>query len=201
MNADVHGGKTMAGKMENGGGRRMSRWRMAAWAAAALFLLANWVAMQFTDEVNWTVGDFVFAGALMFGALGAYEVAVRMTGNAAYRTGVGVAIVAAFLLVWINAAVGITDSAADGMYIVVLAIGIVGALVARFRPDGMARAMLATALATASVGVIALIAGIVPAYNSAFEILGLNGFFVVLWVGSAMLFREAARGGPERGAV
>jgi hypothetical protein len=191
----------MAGNAENGSGRRMIRWRIAAWATAALFLLANLVAMQFTDEVNWSMGDFVFAGALMFGALGAYEVAARMTGNTAYRAGVGVAVVAAFLLVWINAAVGITDSYADGIYLVVLAIGIVGAFVARFRPAGMARAMLAAALATASVGMIALIAGIVPAYNSAFEILGLNGFFVTLFVGSAWLFRRAAHGRPERGAV
>lgn len=191
----------MEGYSENVGVRRMSRWRFAAWVAAALVLLASFVAMQFTDEVNWSVGDFVFAGVLLFGSLGAYEIAARMTGDTAYRAGIGVAIGAAFLLVWINAAVGITDSNADGMYIVVIAIGVVGALVARFRPDGMARAMLATAIATAAVGVIALTAGMIPTYNSAFEILGLNGFFVVLWVGSALLFREAARGESERDAV
>lgn len=108
---------------------------------------------------------------------------------------------AAFLLVWINGAVGITDSAADGLYIVALLVGIIGAFVALFRPAGMARAMLVTTLAAASVGMIALIAGIVPAYNSAFEILGLTGFFVALVAGSAFLFREAARGESEQGAV
>jgi len=61
----------------------------------------------------------------------------------------------------------------------------------------MARAMLATTLAHASVGLIALIAGIVPPHNSAFEILGLTAFFVVLFGGSALLFREAARGGAN----
>jgi hypothetical protein len=161
-------------------------------------LLLPLLAMQVTGEVNWTGSDFVFAGALMFGALGAYEVAVRMTGNRAYRAGAGLAIVTAFLLVWINAAVGITDSDADGMYLVVLALALVGALVARFRPAGMARAMMAAALATLSVGVVALVAGVVPAYNSAFEILGLSTFFAVLWGGSALLFREAARGETEQ---
>lgn len=185
----------MEGNAQNGGGRHGSRWRIAAWSAAALVLLIPLVA-----GAPWTVSDFVFAGVLLFGSLGAYELAARMTGNTAYRAGAGVAIAAAFLLVWINAAVGITDSDADAMYLVVLAIGIVGAFVARLRPDGMARAMLATALATASVGVIALIAGIVPAYNSAFEILGLTGFFVALFVGSALLFRQAAREQPPAGA-
>jgi len=65
MNTDMLGGKTMAGNTENGGGRRGSRWRIAAWAAAALLLLLPLVAMQFTDEVVWDVADFAFAGALL----------------------------------------------------------------------------------------------------------------------------------------
>ena len=191
----------MTASTEKARGRRGGRFRVVAWVAAALVLLTNLVIMQFTDEPGWSLGDFVFAGGLMFGALGTYEVAARMTGNTAYRAAVGVALAAAFVLVWINGAVGITDSEADEMYLAVLAIGIVGALVARFRPAGMARAMFAAALATASIGVIALIAGIVPAHNSAFEILGLNGFFVTLWIGSALLFREAARERTKRSAA
>lgn len=191
----------MTENMENDGVRRMSRWRIAAWAAAALFLLANFVAMQFTDEVDWSASDFVFAGVLLFVPLGIYEFVARKTSDTAYRTGVGMALVAGLLLLWVSGAVGITDSEADLLYFLALVVGLVGAFVARFRPDGMARAMFVTALALASAGVIALVAGMVPAYNSAFEILGITGFFVVLFVGSALLFREAARGGTERGAA
>lgn len=191
----------MAGNAENGGGRRGSRWRMAAWAVAALILLLPLVVMQFSDNVNWTASDFVFAGVLLFGSLGIYELVARKTEDTLYRYAVGVAVAAAFLLIWVNGAVGITDSDADGMYLGVLAVGFIGALLARFRPQGMALAMFATALALVSVSVIALVAGIVPAYNSAFEILGITGFYITLFVGSALLFREAARGGPERGAV
>ena len=144
--------------------------------------------------MNWTVSDFVFAGALVFGALGAYQLAVRKTRSTAYRAAVGVALVAAVLLLWANGAVGITDSAADATYYAVPAVGIIGALVARFRPRGMALAMYATALAQASIGVIALAAGMVPAYNSAFEILGITGFFAALFLTSALLFREATHG-------
>jgi hypothetical protein len=144
--------------------------------------------------VNWTVSDFVFAGALVFGALGAYQLTVRRTRSTAYRAAVGVALAAAVLLLWANGAVGITDSAADATYPVVPVVGIIGALVARFRAYGMALAMYATALAQALIGVIALAAGMVPAYNSACEILGITGFFAALFVTSALLFREATRG-------
>lgn len=184
---------------EHGDGRN---WRIAAWAAAGLLLLAPLVAMQFTDDVNWTVADFVFAAVLLFGTLGIYELAVRKTGSTAYRAGAGVALAGGFLLVWINGAVGITDSAADVLFLLLVpAVGLVGALVARFRPRGMAVAMFAAAGTVVLIAGIALVAGIVPAFNSAFEILGLAAFFVVLFVGSALLFREAARGETDGGAA
>ena len=54
-------------------------------------------------------------------------------------------------------------------------------------PDGMPSALFATALAQASFAVIALIARLYQyPGGSAVEILGLNGFFVVLFVGSAL---------------
>lgn len=191
----------MAEHVKNGGGRRMSRWRIAAWIAAGFILLLPLIAMQFTVEVNWTVGDFVFAGVLLFGALSTYEIAARTAVSTVYRAAVGVALTGTFLLIWVNAAVGLTDSVADGLYLGVVAVGIIGAFVARFQPVGMARALFAMALAQASVGVIALLVGLVPAHNSAVEILGITGFFVAIFVGSALLFREAARGKPERDTV
>jgi hypothetical protein len=72
------------------------------------------------------------------------------------------------------------------MYGGVLAVGIIGAVIARFQPHGMARALVATALAQVSVAVIALIGGLGYA-------LVLTGFFVALWLTSAGLFRRAAR--------
>jgi hypothetical protein len=155
--------------------------------------------MQFTDEVNWSVGDFVFAGILLFGSLGAYEITTRRSHSTMYRGGVGTAITAAFLLTWINAAVGITDSAADLAYLAVPAVGIIGAFIARFQPEGMARALLATALVQVLVGMIALIAGMVPAHNSTVEILGVTGFFAALFASSAWLFWQSATGGANHG--
>jgi hypothetical protein len=177
---------------------------VAAWAAAALVLLLPLVAMQFTDGVNWDVADFVIAGALLVGVGVPYELAVRKTGDTAYRAAVGVALAAAFLLVWVNGAVGIIGSEANDanlMYYGVLAVGVIGAFVARFRPGGMARALVATALAQASVAVIALVYGLGGPASGPAEILILNGCFVALFAGSAWLFRRAARGRPEQGAV
>jgi len=80
------------------------------------------------------------------------------------------------------------------MYGGVLAVGIIGAIIARFQPRGMARALFATALAQALVAVIALIAGLGstgPTWPA--DILILTGFFTALWLISAWLFRKAAR--------
>ena len=199
------GAKAIAGHGESGVGRRGNRSRIAGWSAATLLLLLPLVAMQFTDEVVWDVADFAVAGALLVGAGVTLELAARRTGNGAYRAAVGVALGAAVILVWVNGAVGVIGSESNDanlMYGGVLAVGVIGALIARFRPHGMARALLATALAQALVAVIALIAGLGstgPIWPR--DILMLTGFFVALWLGSASLFQKAARGEAERGAA
>ncbi|HZI20844.1 MAG TPA: hypothetical protein VEY09_19920 [Pyrinomonadaceae bacterium] len=121
-----------------------------------------------------------------------------------YTYAVGVALAAALMLIWLSLGVGIIGADGDPanmMYFGVLAVGGIGALVARFRPGGMARAMLAMALAQALIGVIAIAGGLGRPYSGALELLGLNGFFVALFVGSAWLFRRAARGRTEQGAL
>jgi hypothetical protein len=187
----------MAGNAGNGGGRRGRFWRIAPWVIAATMLLLPLVAMRFTDEVAWDGADFAVLGAMLLGACGAHELAARRTGDVAYRAAVGVAVAAAFVLVWLNLAVGIIgseDNPANLMHGGVLAVGTLSALIVRFRPRGMARVLTATALAQASVGVIALVAGwgSTGASRPAAIVL-LTGFFAALWLASAWLFRKAAR--------
>lgn len=115
----------------------------------------------------------------------------------AYRSAIGLALAAACILVWLSLGVGIIGADGDPanlMYLAVLAIGIVGAIVARFQPMGMARALLAMALAQGCVAAIAVIAGLGLPWSGPAEILLLNGFFVAMFAGSAWLFRRAARG-------
>ena len=123
-----------------------------------------------------------------------------MLNRNAYLFAVGVALAAALILVWSSLGVGIIGKDGDPanlMYFGVLAVGIIGALVARLQPDGMARALVATALAQALVAAIALIARLGLPWSGPAEILALNGFFIALFAGSAWLFRRAARGRPE----
>ena len=98
---------------------------------------------------------------------------------------------------WVIGAVGLIGVEGDPFDLIyggVLAVGVIGALIAGFRPQGMARAMFVTALAQALVVVIALIAGKHHvAVSSVPEIVLSNGFFVALWLGSARLFRSAAQ--------
>jgi hypothetical protein len=168
----------------------------------AFILMLPLLAMQFTDEVVWNLVDFVVAGVLLFSAGLTYQLLARRTRNPAYRAGVGVAVIAALALVWMNLAVGLIgseDNPANLMYVGVLAVGMIGAFVARFQPRGMARALFAAALAQALVAVIALIGGLGSPWSGALEILALNAFFIALFAGSAWLFRRAAQARPRWG--
>lgn len=119
----------------------------------------------------------------------------------AYKLGLGAAGASAFILFWLAAGVGIIGADGDRanmMYLGVLAVGIIGALIARFRPLGMARTLVAMAAVHAVVGLIALVAQLGEPYSGPLEILGLTGFFIVLFTGSAWLFRQAALGRSEQ---
>jgi len=97
----------MAGKTESGSGRQENCRRNAVRGAAALLLFLPFAAMQFTEEVAWDLADFIIFGAMLVTAVGAYELVERMTGSFARRAAAGVAIAAAFFLVWLNLAVGL----------------------------------------------------------------------------------------------
>jgi hypothetical protein len=164
--------------------------------ATVVILMLPLLAMQFTDQVVWTIGDFVVAGVLLFGTGLMYELVARKVDNIAYRIAVGVAVVAALLLVWINLAVGIIgepDNPANVMYIGVLAVEVIGIIIARSQPKRMALALFATALAQTLVAALVLIFSLDSPMSGPLEILVLNGFFVVLFVVSALLFQYAVR--------
>lgn len=116
--------------------------------------------------------------------------------RAAYRSAVAVTLLAAFFLVWLSLGIGIIGKDGDPanlMYFGVLAVGIIGAIIARFRPHGMARALIVVALAQALVTAIALIARLGLPWSGPAEIVLLNGFFIALFAGSAWLFLRASK--------
>jgi hypothetical protein len=143
----------------------------------------------------WTLSDFVAAGVLLFGTGLAYELISRNGSAIEYRAAVGIACATALLLVWMNLAVGLIgseDNPANVMYGGVLAVGFLGAITARFQPRGMARTMVATAIAQSLVPMIAMTIWRPPIDSGLVQVLGVNAFFIVLWVASAILFRQAA---------
>jgi hypothetical protein len=174
-------------------GRRGFPWRIAAWGTAALLLLLPLVAMQFSDEVVWTGFDFAFAGAMIGGVGLLFEMTVRMARNNAYRSAIGFALAAAFLIVWANGAVGMIgneDNPYNLLFIAVIGLALIGAIAARFRPAGMALAMTAAAVAHGGVAIVGMFA---DARGGAVSLV-----FAGFWLLSAALFRKAAR---EQAAV
>ena len=180
------------------GGRAERLLRMAAWGGAATLFLAPVIAQQTWNEMAWGPEDFITWGVMLLVALGLFELTMRSSRNWSYRFGAAVATGAAFLLVWVNLAVGIIgseDNASNLMYGGVLAVGVIGAVLARFRPRGMAVTMAAMAVGTVLAGVVALVTGsgegTEPYWFRA--IVGSTLFWGTAWLVSAALFRNAAR--------
>lgn len=175
---------------------RRQMWYVALTAAAVL--LVPLVAMVFTNEVNWSLFDFVVMGGLLFGAGLTYVLVSRFVDHVGYRTAVGVAVVAGLLLIWVNLAVGVMGSAghpANLLYGGVLIVGIIGAVFARFQPRGMSHTLFATALAQMLVPVVALVFWR-PTLNEPPGTVGifmLNAFFAALFFVSGLLFRRAGQ--------
>jgi hypothetical protein len=171
------------------------RWRIALWGAAACVLLVPLVAMRFDTGVRWTGSDFAVMGAMLAAACGLVELGARMSRDRGYRAGVGLAVFAGVALVWVDLAVGIVGDTFDPANLVfagVLAVGAVGAMLSRLRPQGLARALVATATAQALAGAIAMfwLAGTRAEFRAiAVMSIGLGA----LWLASAWLVRKAAQ--------
>lgn len=145
----------------------------------------------------WDARDFAVFGAMTAAVGIAYALAASRTGNTAYRGGAAVALAAAFVLVWVNGAVGIIGNEsndANVMFVGVLGVGLAGSVIARFRPQGMARTLYAMAAVQVLVAAIALV-GKLGAAGPAWprDLLFATVFFSAMWLVAARLFLGAAR--------
>jgi len=71
-----------------------------------LVLLVPLIAMPLTDEVQWTVGDFVVMGCLLFGSGSLFIYLSRKVAKR-NRVYVGLCVTVLFLVLWTELAVGI----------------------------------------------------------------------------------------------
>lgn len=163
---------------------------------AMLLMIFPLIAKISFEGFEWSGFDFFAAWILFFSAGLTYRLVARKMKNVMYRAAVGLAVITGLFLIWSNLAVGLIgneDNPANGMYFGVIAIGFLGAIVVRFKPKGMMKVLLVLAVSHVLIAVIALVLrqDLAPE-SSLVEILSVNGFFLVLWTGSAMLFRNAA---------
>lgn len=182
-----------------GGGRRRSLWKGPALVTALLVSILL-LASHFVEGWHWPPGAFVVVGALIFTVGFAYELVTRKRDAIAYRAAVGIAFGAGFMLLWGNLVQMADVTPFAAMYFGVPMVGLIGAAVARLRPNGMAWALLVTALAQGLVLGIAVI--FLFHRNPQFTTwtppewrgFGGNAIFALLFAGSALLFRKAGQG-------
>lgn len=166
-------------------------WRAAVWGGAAALMLAPVVATRVSDEMAWDSADFILVAIMLAAAFGAWEIAMRKTKSWTFAAGAIVAAGAAALLFLVNGAVGFIgneDDPVNLLFFGVLTLALGGAIIVRFRPEGMARTMAVTA--GAQVVAAGLAVAIVPDVRG--FMLG-TAMFVPMWLASSWLFARAAR--------
>lgn len=170
-------------------GKTMLRVALGALAV----LMVPLVASQVVDGWHWGAGSFVFVYVLFFATGMAYAVIARKMDAWSYKAGVGLALVAGFALGWSNM-VQVADSGhpENLVYYSVLAVGVVGALLARLQARGLTYTLFAMAATLALIALI-LPSGAPP--DMAWRMAIGHGVYVVLFTTSGLMFRHASLAG------
>ena len=74
-----------------------------------IILLIPLIAMQFSNEVNWDITDFLVAGILLFGIGLSIDFVLRKVGNVKYRIIICLLLLLVFILIWAELSVGILE--------------------------------------------------------------------------------------------
>lgn len=170
--------------------------RVALWSLA--LLMAPLVASRVVEGWNWAPGSFVFVYVLFFATGMAYALIARKMSAWAYKAGVGVALVSGFVLGW-SAMVHMseTENPVNLVYFGVLAVGAIGAGLARLEARGMARALFAMAGALALAWVITQVLSVDTPAGPFWNIAVRHGGLVLVFAASGLLFRRAGMEGTK----
>ena len=146
--------------------------------------------------MNWDVLDILTFTTMVTVVVVVLHTVWRSARSRAYRAASAIAALSAFLLVWVNAAVGIIGNEEDEanlLFFGVLAVAVLGSLFARFRAKGMAVTLYATAGAQILVAVFAIAARL-GASSAEWPrgILIISAVFTAFWLFSGWLFKRAA---------
>lgn len=87
---------------------------IAIFSIPLMLLSIPFVAMRFTDEVNWSLFDFLIMAFLLFSAAFAVELVLRMEKRIKFRIMYSALILIVLFLIWAELAVGIFGTVFSG---------------------------------------------------------------------------------------
>lgn len=160
---------------------RKTAWRLLGWGTLALLL-----SVPAVFRWPWTGSDFVIMGILL-GSVGlGIEFLVRMSGNALVRLGAILVVLTAFLTIWVNLAVGMIgdDNPYNLLFLIPVAVGVVGVVAAKLEPRRSAVAAVVAAVLQVAIG----LGGYAQDPRGAV----LSACFCLFWLFAAALFRAGA---------
>ncbi len=166
--------------------------RRVALASFACWLVPL-LASRLVDGWNWPPGAFVITYLLFFSTGMAYALIARQNPSRAYKFAVGLSLAAGFVLAWATLVhLSETENRLNLVYFGVLAIAAAGAALARLQPQGMARALFATALSLAASWYLTQVLNTDSPAGPVWNLGVIHGGFVLLFTLAGLLFRQAA---------
>lgn len=82
--------------------------------AVPILLTIPLIAMQFTDEVNWSLSDFIIMGVLLLSTGLICELIIRSVQKSTYRIALCIAVLVMLFLIWAELAVGVFGTPFSG---------------------------------------------------------------------------------------
>jgi hypothetical protein len=160
---------------------------------ALALLMVPLVASRIVEGWNWGPGAFVFTYVLFFGTSLAFTLIARHCNAWAYKMAVGIALVSGFVLGWSTMVhMSETENPVNAVYFGVLAVGAIGAALARLEPRGMSRALFAMTAALAVAWFITqVLSSDVPA-GPVWNIGVAHGGLGLVFATAGLLFRRAS---------
>ena len=153
-------------------------------------LMVPIVASRVVEGWNWPPRAFVFVYVLFFLTGMAYALIERRMGAWSYKAAVGVALVTGFGLGW-STMVQTADSGHPERlwFLSVLVVGLIGVILSRLKPRGLAWTLFAMA---ATLAVIAVLLPSGAPHDMALRMAIGHAVSVALFTASGLLFRHAS---------
>ncbi len=174
----------------------LSEAAIAPAVGAFLIIMIPLIAMQFTNEVVWTMSDFIIGWTILFSIGFAFQAIGRRAKNSSYKFATGIAAFTTLFVIWSNLAVGIIgneDNPLNLMYFGVVLLMVFGSYIAQLKAKAMSRVLFASAVLHALVSIIGL--SIFSTQNPGYTIVNvaiLNVVLVTMWAVSGLLYGKAS---------